>query len=90
MDRSDLARLSREQLISLVLRLRRPDETSRTSSTPPSINREERCDQAEHGRAKLRHEGYRRVMSEDLDTVADTARLTSGSPFGIIRRSIGA
>lgn len=90
MDRSDLAGLSREQLIALVLRLRRPDETSRTSSTPLSTTREERCDQAKHGRAKLRHEGYRRVMSEDLDTVVDTARLTSGSPFGIIRRSIGA
>jgi transposase len=32
MDRSDLQQLSKEQLIELVLRLQRPDKTSRTSS----------------------------------------------------------
>ena len=35
MDRSDLQQLSKEQLIELVLRLQRPDKTSRTSSKPP-------------------------------------------------------
>jgi hypothetical protein len=33
MDRTDLQRLSREELIELVLSLQRPDKTSRTS--PP-------------------------------------------------------
>ncbi len=32
MGRSDLERLSKEELIELVLRLQRPEETSRTSS----------------------------------------------------------
>lgn len=35
MSRSDLERLSKEELIELVLRLRQPDKTSRTSSKPP-------------------------------------------------------
>jgi transposase len=36
MGRSDLERLSKEELIELVLRLQRPEKTSRTSSKPPS------------------------------------------------------
>ena len=35
MGRSELERLSREELIELVLRLQRPEKTSRTSSKPP-------------------------------------------------------
>src|SRR5271167_3685826 len=42
MDRSDLQQLSKEQLIELVLRLQRPDKTSRTSSKPPSTDKKEK------------------------------------------------
>ena len=41
MGRSDLERLSKEELIELVLRLQRPPKTSRTSSKPPSTDRKE-------------------------------------------------
>ncbi len=36
---SDLEHLSKEELIALVLRLQRPEKTSRTSSKPPSTDR---------------------------------------------------
>jgi hypothetical protein len=42
MGRSDLERLSREELIELVLRLQRPAKTSRTSSKPPATDHKER------------------------------------------------
>ena len=69
MGRSDLERLSREELIELVLRLQRPEKTSRTSSKPPSTDRKERRDQAKPGGAKPGHEGHGRVMSDDPDAV---------------------
>jgi hypothetical protein len=39
MGRGELERLSKEELIELVLRLPRPEKTSRTSSKPPSTDR---------------------------------------------------
>ena len=71
MGRSDLERLSREELIELVLRLQRPDKTSRTSSKPPSADRKERREQSKPGGAKPGHEGHSRVMSEDPDAVVE-------------------
>ena len=71
MGRSDLERLSREELIALVLRLQRPDKTSRTSSKPPSTDRKERREQSKPGGAKPGHEGHSRVMSADPDTVVE-------------------
>ena len=41
MERTDLQRLSKDELIELVLRLQRPDKTSRTSSKPPSTDKRE-------------------------------------------------
>src|SRR5215210_3143577 len=41
MGRGELERLSQEELIELVLRLQRPEKTSRTSSKPPSTDRKE-------------------------------------------------
>ena len=38
MSRSDLERLSKEELIELVLKLHRPEKTSRTSSKPPATD----------------------------------------------------
>lgn len=71
MGRSDLERLSREELIELVLRLQRPDKTSRTSSKPPATDRKERREQAKPGGAKPGHEGHSRAISDDPDAVVD-------------------
>ncbi len=39
MGRDELERLSKDELIELVLRLQRPEKTSRTSFKPPSTDR---------------------------------------------------
>jgi transposase len=69
MGRSELERLSKEELIELVLRLQRPDKTSRTSSKPPSTDRKERREQAKPGGAKPGHEGHSRTLSQAPDEV---------------------
>ena len=46
MSRGDLERLSKDELIELVLKLQRPAKTSRTSSRPPSTDRKERREQS--------------------------------------------
>ena len=71
MGRNDLERLSREELIELVLRLQRPAKTSRTSSKPPATDHKERREQSKPGGAKPGHEGHSRVMSDDPDAVVD-------------------
>ena len=71
MGRSELERLSKEELIELVLRLQRPSKTSRTSSKPPATDRKERRDQAKPGGAKPGHEGHSRAMSPDVDRLID-------------------
>jgi transposase len=71
MDRTDLQRLTKEELIDLVLRMQRPEKTSRTSSKPPSSDRKERRAQAKPGGAKPGHEGHSRAMSEDADHIVD-------------------
>ena len=71
MSRSDLERLSREELIELVLRLQRPEKTTRTLSKPPATDRKEGREQSKPGGAKPGHEGHSRVMSEDRDVAAD-------------------
>ena len=73
MDRSELDRLSREELIELVLRLQRPDKTSRTSSKPPSSDPKERREQSRPGGAKPGHEGHSRALSEHPDATQDHA-----------------
>jgi transposase len=69
MGRGELERLSKEELIELVLRLQRPEKTSRTSSKPPATDRKERREQAKPGGAKSGHEGHSRVMSDDPDAL---------------------
>ena len=71
MGRSDLERSSREELIELVLRLQRPDKTSRTSSKPPATDRKERREPAKPGGAKPGHEGHSRAISDDPDVVVE-------------------
>jgi transposase len=67
MQRDELERLSKDELIELVLRLQRPAKTSRTSSKPPSTDRKERREQARPGGAKPGHEGHSRTLSTDPD-----------------------
>jgi len=69
MSRGELERLSKEELIELVLRLQRPEKTSRTSSKPPSTDRKERREQAKPGGAKPGHEGHSRTISQAPDEV---------------------
>lgn len=71
MDRGDLRRLSKDELIELVLRLQRPEKTSRTSSRPPSTDRKERREKAKPGGAKPGHEGKARAMSDRFDRLLD-------------------
>src|SRR5215207_69164 len=72
MGRSDLERLSKEELIELVLRLQRPQKTSRKSSKPPSTDRKERRDQAKPGGAKPGHDGHSRIISTTPDEVVES------------------
>ena len=71
MGRSDLERLSKEELIELVLRLQRPQKTSRTSSKPPSTDRKEQREKSKPGGAKPGHEGHSRVISDTPDEVVE-------------------
>jgi transposase len=71
MSRGDLERLSKEELIELVLKLQRPAKTSRTSSKPPSTDRKERREQSRPGGAKPGHEGHSRVIADDPDAIVD-------------------
>jgi transposase len=71
MDRGYLQRLSKDELIDLVLRLQRPKKTSRTSSKRPSMDRKERRDKAKPGGAKPGHKGHSRCLSEDFDRIVD-------------------
>ena len=71
MGRGELERLSKEELIELVLRLQRPEKTSRTSSKPPSTDRKEQREKSKPGGAKPGHEGHSRVMSEAPDEVVE-------------------
>lgn len=71
MHRDELERLSKADLIELVLRLQRPEKTSRTSSKPPSTDRKEQRERSKPGGAKPGHAGHSRPLSDDVsETVA--------------------
>ena len=73
MNRGDLEQLSKDELIELVLRLQRPDKTSRNSSKPPSTDRKEQRENAKPGGAKPGHEGHARALSDKPDAFEDHA-----------------
>src|ERR671933_2286213 len=66
MGRDELERLSKSELFELVLRLQRPEKTSRTSSKPPSTDRKEQRDRAKPGGAKPGHAAHNRPLSDDV------------------------
>src|SRR5215212_8198353 len=93
MGRSDLERLSKEELIELVLRLQRPEKTSRTSSKPPSTDRKAQREKSKPGGAKPGHDGHSRVISATPDEVVEhrpdrcsccAAALTTDLPAEIV------
>src|SRR5215210_3836871 len=71
MGRADLERLSKDELIELVLRLQRPEKTSRTSSKPPSTDRKAQREKSKPGGAKPGHEGHSRILSATPDEVVE-------------------
>jgi len=71
MERGDLEKLSKQQLVDLVLKLQHPSKTSRTSSKPPSTDRKARRDQAKPGGAKPGHKGHNRALHENPDETVD-------------------
>jgi transposase len=71
MDRDALEKLSKQELVEIVLNLQRPAKTSRTSSKPPSTDRKARREQAKPGGAKPGHEGHSRVLHENPDEIID-------------------
>jgi transposase len=73
MNRADLECLSKEELIELVLRMQRPEKSSRTSSKPPSTDRKEKRENAKPGGAKPGHEGHSRELCETPDATEDHA-----------------
>ena len=73
MNRNDLERLTKDELIELVLRLQRPDKTSRNSSKPPSTDRKERRENSKPGGAKPGHEGHSRRLADNPDAFEDHA-----------------
>jgi transposase len=84
MDRGDLQRLSKEQLIELVLRLQRPEKDSRTSSKPPSTDKKETRENSRPGGAKPGHEPHNRRLADDPDEYRDHAPSVCeacGGPF---------
>jgi transposase len=74
MDRTDLQRLSKDELLDLVLQLQRPDKTSRTSSKPPSTDKKERRENARPGGAKPGHEPHNRRLVDNPDEFRDHRR----------------
>ncbi len=71
MERGDLEKLSKQQLVDLVLKLQRPPKTSRTSSKPPSTDRKARREHAKPGGAKPGHKGCNRALHDNPDEIID-------------------
>ena len=90
MGRSELERLSREELIELVLRLQRPEKTSRNSSKPPATDRKEQREHSKPGGAEPGHEGHSRVVSDDPDAVVEHRPEACACCDGLLSRDLCA
>lgn len=71
MIRDDLEKLTKAELVELVLKLQRPAKTSRTSSRPPSTDKKEKREKSKPGGAKPGHKGHFRALAETPDRVTD-------------------
>ena len=85
MNREELERLTKPELIDLLLGLDRPGKTSRTSSKPPSTDRKGKREGSRPGGAKPGHEGHARALAEAPDAHEDHRPVHCqhcGLPFG--------
>jgi len=71
MKREELERLTKPELIDLLLGLQRPDKTSRTSSNPPSTDWKGKREGSRPGGAKPGHKGHARSLAETADAHED-------------------
>jgi transposase len=71
MNREELERLTKPELIDLLLGLQRPNKTSRTSSNPPSTDRKGKREGSRPGGAKPGHKGHARALAETADAYED-------------------
>jgi transposase len=71
MERGDLQRLSKEQLIELILRLQRPEKNSRNSSKPPSTDKKAKREGSRPGGAKPGHQAHNRPLAKNPDEFRD-------------------
>jgi transposase len=71
MDRDALEKLSKQELVEIVLNLQRPSKTSKTSSKPPSTDRKARRVQSKPGGAKPGHQGHSRTLHDAPDETVD-------------------
>ena len=71
MDRDALERLSKRELVEIVLTLQRPAKTSKTSSKPPATDRKACRDHSKPGGAKPGHEGHSRSLHDAPDATID-------------------
>jgi transposase len=71
MNREELEGLTKPELVELVLRLQRPDKTSRTSSQPPSTDRKAKREGSRPGGAKSGHKGHARSLGHTPDIIED-------------------
>ena len=71
MNRNELERLSKDELIDLVLRMQRPGKTSATSSKPPSSDAKANLSSSKPGGAKPGHEGHFREAATAADVTVD-------------------
>jgi transposase len=75
MNRDDLERLNKQELVEAYLALQakhdRPSKTSRTSSKPPSTDRKEKRVSSKPGGAKPGHKGHFRALVEQPDRIIE-------------------
>src|ERR1700739_1236827 len=71
MNREELEGLTKPDLVEWVLRLQRPDKTSRTSSKPPSTDRKAKREGSRPGGGKPGHQGHARSLAETPDILED-------------------
>jgi transposase len=71
MNREELERLTKPELIDLLLGLDRPGKTSRTSSKPPSTDQKSKREGSRPGGARPGHKGHSRALAETPDAHED-------------------
>ena len=85
MNREELERLTKPELIDLLLGLDRPGKTSRTSSKPPSTDWKGKREGSRPGGGKPGHKGHARALTETPDAHEDHRPAHCqhcGLPFG--------